>query len=220
MDDSNVRLKQLLDKCSEEQLKPLYDLLEDKITGRSTNTQELSDELRLWGSNTIASIFRGWNGVDYIKVVEKVGKRLKAKLPNDRDERKFEVSILMKLIEQYVEKADEEDRKDIEDLLKKCRKDFRTSIKPGFGKAVSVGLLGAFGEEAMKQVMKRVISRILAGQAAKQGIKFAGRFAGMAVPLLNIALGAWILIDIAGPAYRKTVPAVIQVALLRLEVDV
>jgi uncharacterized protein YaaW (UPF0174 family) len=41
--------------------------------------------------------------------------------------------------------------------------------------------------------------------------------ASYAIPLLNVVMVGWVLSDIAGPAFRKTVPTVVEVALLRME---
>ena len=46
--------------------------------------------------------------------------------------------------------------------------------------------------------------------------KKSAQLAGYAVPGLNIFMGLLTLNDIAGPAYRKTVPTVIELALLRM----
>jgi uncharacterized protein YaaW (UPF0174 family) len=35
--------------------------------------------------------------------------------------------------------------------------------------------------------------------------------------VLNVIMVGWTVVDIAGPAFRKTVPTVIEIALLRLE---
>ena len=39
----------------------------------------------------------------------------------------------------------------------------------------------------------------------------------LAIPVVNVAMTAGLAVSVAGPAYRKTVPTVLDVALLRLE---
>jgi hypothetical protein len=46
------------------------------------------------------------------------------------------------------------------------------------------------------------------------------RIAALFIPFLNTILGAKTIFDIAKPAYRKIVPSVIEIALLRLSENI
>ena len=62
------------------------------------------------------------------------------------------------------------------------------------------------------QVAKMLIGRGLS-VAANAGLNRA--IAAFTGPIGWVLMGLWTLIDIAGPAYRVTIPCVIQVAFLR-----
>lgn len=48
-----------------------------------------------------------------------------------------------------------------------------------------------------------VLPEIIGTQVAIQGLRV---FVGAFIPVLNILMGAWLLNDIAGPAFRKLFP--------------
>jgi hypothetical protein len=83
--------------------------------------------------------------------------------------------------------------------------------------AVIAGELGGFATYQLAVIVANAVARALLGR----GLSFAAgaaltRALGVVLgPVGWIASGAWLAIDLAGPAYRKTVPAVIQVAALR-----
>ena len=72
---------------------------------------------------------------------------------------------------------------------------------------------GALGLVLGRTVIEQLLQKALLSVGAKVG---GQRLAGAVIPGLNVLLGAWTLYEIAGPAFRKTVPTVIEVAMLRL----
>ena len=44
------------------------------------------------------------------------------------------------------------------------------------------------------------------------------RIATLEISFLNVAMEAWLVFDISGPAYRKIISSVLNIALLRLQV--
>lgn len=225
---SNQRLRSLLGRCSPEQLEPLYVLLTDSVTGRPTDPDDLAEDLRKWGSNTLVTWFWRWNeGVTYQEVTEDVASTLKVHVPPGGDERDIEVEILKKVVATYVEKeADAQEREDIRRILEAAEKDGKpvaSHVGVGTTSVATSTAVVVVGRKAAQQVLTKVLQRILAGQvgkqAVRQGVKTFGRYALLAMPFVNVVMAAWLVLDIAGPAYRKTIPAVINVALLRLEVE-
>lgn len=222
MQASNTRLVDLLRRSNPEDLSPLYDLLEDKVEGRPSNPDELADHLRRWGSNTLVTwVFRWGDGVNYDEVVRDVADALKVERGPGGDERDVELAIVGKIVQEYLKTASPTEREEIEKILKQAGAD-ATSIASHLaagGSSFVTLLLSTVGARVTQQVVKAILLRMLSRQAAKEGMKQIARFAALAVPFLNIVMGAWLVLDIAGPAYRKTVPAVVRVALLRLSVD-
>jgi len=224
---SNDRLSKLLKKCPQYEIDPLYELLRDKITGGAQDVDELIEDFRKWGSNTLVTwLIRFGNGVSYQEIAQDVARFLKADVSSCKDESDYETAVLAKVIEKYLEKASPKARERVNEILDQARKGAGALGKHVHGGVAAGGLalstlLTILGREAAKRVMreivKYVLTRVAARQAAQQGVKIAARVAGLAIPLINIAFAIWLAIDIAGPAYRKTVPAVIRIALLRNE---
>ena len=224
---SNDRLGELLKKCPQCELDPLYDVIGDSITGKAKDVEELVNDLRKWGSNTFVTwLIRFGDGVSYQEVTQDVASFLQADVTSCKDETDYETAILAKVLEKYLEKASPEERDKVNEILDQARRDAGAFGKHASGVTAAGGLalsslITILGREAAKrvigQIVKQVITRVIARQAAQQSAKVAARVAGLAIPLINVAFAIWLAIDIAGPAYRKTVPAVIRIALLRQE---
>jgi uncharacterized protein YaaW (UPF0174 family) len=205
-----------------QRLRPLFDRHgidpEDGIA-------ELVEEIRLDGANSIASMFRGRRGVDYDVVVRDVARKLKLRPGNEDAEALLERQVLDAVMERYLQKASDEERAIIEDELREALRGAKRDaselgkiLRRGAWAAGSLGaLVNAVGEQAVAAVVKRIVlataGRAAAGQAARQ----AAMVASYAIPLLNVVMVGWVLADIAGPAFRKTVPTVVEIALLRME---
>lgn len=214
MEKSNGRLLTLLGSAPRERLKPLF---ERHGVEPADGIKELVDEIRLDGSNTIASLFRGIEGVPYLEIVHDVADKMDVDYNENQKEDVIEYAILGKMLKEFLDNASPEARADVERILEEVGDKYKDKI----WQALSTGALAAIINTVGKQVIARVVHRIVAGIVVRQGAKEAGKrvvqFAGYAVPLLNVAMIAWTVIDVAGPAYRKTVPTVIEIALLRLE---
>src|SRR5205085_1940825 len=112
---SNARLADVLRQSTDDELRPLYDLLHDRVAGRCTTPQDLGRELRLDGSNTVVTwLFRLGRPVDYFEVVRNVAAALKAVAPRGDDEREWELAILGKVVDEYLRDAPEAEREEIE----------------------------------------------------------------------------------------------------------
>jgi len=186
---------------------------------------ELVAEIRLDGANSIASMFRGGHGVDYDKVVRDVARKLKLKVGKQETEAVTEGRVLDAVLERYLQKASDEERAVIEEelrgALKAAKRDaseLGSILKHGAWAAGSLAaLVNAVGEQAVAAVVKRIVLATVGRAAAGTAARKAALVASYAIPLLNVVMVGWVLADIAGPAFRKTVPTVVEVALLRME---
>jgi uncharacterized protein YaaW (UPF0174 family) len=206
----------VLRKAPPESLLPIY---ERHGIDPSEKEKALLEDVCLDGANSIASIFRGWEGVDYDEIVTDVAEELGIQAL-DRTPRQLELAILEFIISKYLENATPEERSDIAAILKKAGGEFndRGEILKGiFAKGALALLIRSVGEKVVGQVVGKIMIKIGGRQVAKQAGKQAARMAGMAIPVLNVIMVGWTVVDIAGPAFRKTVPTVIEIALLRLE---
>ena len=215
--DANVDLIALLKNSAipPEQLQPIYDRHGVDV---AEGAEVLANEICLDGSNTLASILRGRKGVSYDEVVRDVAQKLEVPFDEGESETSLELRILEKLIGGYLEKATPKQRAEMEVVLKEGAADSGNSMDLG---QIAAGdlktLVNQLGTKAAADTVNKILAFIITGQAIRQSVKQAARLAGFAVPLLNITLIGWTLLDITGPAFRKTVPTVVEIARLRLE---
>lgn len=189
----------------------------------SESVDELIKEIRLNGGNTLINIIRGWVGVDYSEIVDDVAD----KLDIDRDSVKHcgrvedvEKLIISSVISKYFSEMPEEERrltlKNIQDAIGRDGQDLAKLLIEGASASIISALLSQLSAQVIREVLSALIARIVARQVAA-GV--AARVADMAVPFVNIVMGVWLALDIAGPAYRKTIPTVILIAMLRLTAE-
>lgn len=211
--------KILLGRVPKDRTKPIY---QRHDVEKSKGVDGLIDEICLDGANTIASIFRGWEGVDYGEIVGDVAEQLGIDT-GKRSPRKLELAILEVIIQKYLENASPEEREKIAEVLGKAGADFErfgaAAAKGAFAAGALALLIKEIGQKVVAQVVGKIMLRIAGRQAAKEAGKRAAQFAGLAIPVLNVVMIGWTIVDIAGPAFRKTVPTVIEIALLRLEYE-
>lgn len=205
---SNVRLIKLLTDVSNKDpensfLLNLYKR-EDKFTPES-----LVQELREDASNTILRPFKGSPNYDEVvrMVAEKIGVDKK---DLTEDEAENELLIIRKMLQDYLKKHPEEEEK-LNELVKEMGEEYNDLVSLIFKGSASAFLA------AIDAIGPIIIFRILLTFAGVQAAFMAARIAALLVPFLNIFMSAWLVVSIAGPAYRKIVPSVIDIALLRLQ---
>ncbi len=178
---------------------------------------KIANYLRQVGSNDIATLLRGGEGIAYKEVVFDVGEKLKAKVKRSNSVGENEEQILLKMFEDALERMTEEEKRSI--LLSMGVKEGKIPFGP-LGVAALQNLLRQFGGFSVYRItviVANMVSRSLLGS----GLSFATNAAltravgAILGPVGWIATGLWLALDLAGPAFRKTVPAVIHVALLR-----
>lgn len=181
----------------------------------------IAAELQKFGGNTIANFFRGnmkdGEGVLYREILKDVCERMDAAYKNSASIEENEKSLLLKVFEKTVQKMSEEE-------LREIAKEMDLKVVQYTPEAMVVALQGAV---SVSSVVAYKLAWNIANAVAKvilgSGLAFATRatvqrvlgfFAG---PVGWLLTGIWTAVDIAGPAYRITVPAVIQIAYLRQE---
>ena len=214
-----------LEECDNEQLKALIDILVFDKDGKKRFSEEISstqkfiqnypnnnkalipeiiNEIQLFGGNTIANKLRG-HGIPYREVLEDVCDRVKVnynkKLPTDILERE----LLKKIAVSTIDKMTEEDIKKFDANLNKDR--LMKAVMNDNGP-----ILAAISAIVVQQLSKQAAQK---GALMLFGRVLAPRVLVFAVPVLNALAILWTFYDIAGPAYRVTIPFVMTVALLR-----
>lgn len=234
MVDSNLSFLQF---CDNSDLQALCDVLTHNSKGEIRLTEQLTDsvdyhmyyphkmrklwkpmaiELQRYGGNTIANLFRGGQGVSYVTILKDVCRKLKVKIPKECTVEELEISLLTKYCEKVVSKLN---INLLRELGEQVGLDFRDYTKP----MMLAAILMAIRMEGLVVVLPVLsfiganLSRILVSQGLYySGTVLIGRSIGFLWGPISWALTAgWLLLDISSPAYRVTVPAVLQIASMR-----
>lgn len=178
--------------------------------------QLIAAEIQCFGANTFMTVFRGGKGVEYKEILMDVCDKMKVNYNKNSSVEKIERNLLMKILEDALEKMSPEELRELAEA---------TGVKntSGIMAETMVGVfqaafrMGGFKSYQLTLIVVNAISRALIGR----GLTFAGNAAltrTMAIltgPIGWVITGLWTAIDVAGAAYRVTIPAVIQVAALR-----
>lgn len=227
---------EFLQYCSDESLELLHDILlydgddGERFTCFMDSEEEyklhhpkhskywklLGEEIQRFGGNSFANMFRD-HGVFYKEVLTDVCDKIGLNYNKNSEVDTIEKYLLMKILEESIEKMTVEQRKELMKTL-----DIKTD---GFtSNAIILAFqtifkMGGFKSYQITSVVVNATLKILIGR----GLPLAGNAMLMKTmsiltgPIGLAATGLWTAIDIAGPAYRVTTPSVLMVALLRQE---
>lgn len=177
-------------------------------------------EIRLFGGNTLANLARGGEGPEYIEVVQDVAKKIGVKDAETYSLIKLEEEIISTVLRDALKKSSGQQKIDMEKVLEEAglnKKDLSALIS---GSSIAA-LLGAKMAGIVTYQVSVIVANAIARQVLGHGLRFATNAAitrGISVflgPIGWIITGVWTAVDIAGPAYRVTVPCVLHVAMLR-----
>ena len=225
-----------LSSCENEDLRVLCDILTHdrlgniRITEQLTATDEynrnypedmlflvpqISNELLKYGSNTLATFWH--NEPDsYETVLRRVCKQMDVRTMEQDSVAKMERNLLTTLCQDTLNKMSERE-------LRLLANENGIPDKTLTRQALTAALLMAI--RTSRAVLTRIAARVIQyiveiitiRGVATAGIETATRAVSSALgPIGWIALGAWTVYDITSPAYRVCVPAVLQVAYMRL----
>ncbi|MCI9607902.1 MAG: DUF3944 domain-containing protein [Muribaculaceae bacterium] len=226
---------EFLNKASNEDLLTLCDIVCKDKNGDLRLTESLSEtvayklyypddiqkmlpslikEFRLFGGNSIANKLRG-GGPSYSEILRDVAKHCKVNFNSATPNELVEQYLLQKLFNDSLEKMSDDDLKILMNEMGLDETNFNRQI------AVSSIMLlwksGGFKSyillvSVVNAIVKAVIGRGLSLAANAAMTRVAAILTG---PIGWVLTALWTIIDIAGPAYRVTVPAVIQIAYIR-----
>jgi uncharacterized protein YaaW (UPF0174 family) len=180
--------------------------------------EDIAKELQLFGGNTFMNLLRG-EGVSYRELLTDVCDKMDVNYNPDASIEMIEYNLLQKIL------IDSLDNMDVEDLKKMIEE--MNLPNQGFGKQAMIGALqiaikrGGFNSYRIAVIVANAISKALLGRgltlAANATLtKWLSIFAG---PIGWSVTAIWTAIDIAGPAYRVTIPSVIQIAYMRIKMN-
>ena len=225
---------EFLQECSSDDLSVLVSFLTKTKDGSLRQTEELTEEarykqyypdhskywnliaaeLQTFGGNTFLNKVRGY-GVPYRELLMDACNKMKVNYNSSASVEVIEMDLLMKILTDSIEKMDTEKlRTIVEDLNLKTTDLSKQAVIAALQAGVRFSGFAAYQAAVIvaNQVAKMLIGRGLS-VAANAGLNRA--IAAFTGPIGWVLMGLWTLIDIAGPAYRVTIPCVIQVAFLR-----
>lgn len=238
--DMNFKLKKMnelnfIKDCNNEDLKILVDYITKDENGKTRFSESLTskeyykqnypnniaafsdeiiDELLRFGGNTLMNIIRG-RGVSYKELLCDVCDKMKVNYNKKSPVEVIENNFLQTILINSLENMSRDEMKNLIDTM-----DIRTA---GYGKqamtaAIQAAILnGGFTPYKMAVIVANAVAKSLLGR----GLTLAANAA--LVKAMNIFAGPvgwgvsilWTLVDIAGPAYRVTIPAVAQICYMR-----
>lgn len=177
--------------------------------------KDIAAEIQCFGANSFVTFFRG-EGVPYREVLTDVCDKLKVNYNKNSTVEKIENNMLMKIIADSLEKMSPEE-------LRKLAESVGVENTDGITAEALTGIFqvafraGGFMSYQITLIVVNAVAKLLIGR----GLSIAGNaaltrvMAAFAGPIGWVLTGLWTAFDIAGPAYRVTIPAVIQIAALR-----
>lgn len=193
----------------------------------------ISYEIRRFGGNTLSNLYRDARNaisfgsvldrllpdargtVGYDEIVKDVAAHLKVPHNKDSDVLVLEDGILRKILRDSFEKMSDEERRA---LLEELNVADLSLLKPATTAALlAAGKYAGFATYKLAAIVANAVAKALLGR----GLSFGAT--GMLMRSIKIMLGPigwaltglWAAADMASPAYRVTVPCVIQVAYMR-----
>lgn len=180
---------------------------------RDTSIKELIKTILDNGSHDIGR--RLWGQAHYLEIVRDVANRFHVKWQENDSEQIIESRLLAEIFQQSWEKMSSKDKAALHEALGQSAAD---------GERLSQALIdGTFYDllPATGYLVIWNVARLVAAAAAKEaGIltmeSLMGSFVAELLGPIGVVAGVVILLtSLAGPAYRKTIPTVIQVAYIR-----
>ncbi|QBX43606.1 hypothetical protein E4T63_24660 [Pseudomonas fluorescens] len=235
---TSISTKDVMAKASNEDLKPLVEYILKASTTESLSGKELYkahnpnhqrytglilNEIRLFGGNSFVNLFRS-EGPEYHEVVKDVASKFGVKEIDSFSLVQLEEELIQKILRDALKKAEGQERADMEAILKEAGLG-KSDLSALLSGASLLTLLGARAAGVVTYQLSAIIASAMAKQLLGYGITLAAGGAasaalgrGLAVfmgPIGWILTGIWTAIDLAGPAFRVTVPCVLHIAMLR-----
>lgn len=231
---SDRDLIDIVSSASEDDLGVLADFITDNNSGRialdseirgqldmfkrngrlQANSVLIVKEIQEFGGNSIANFFRG-NGVPYREIVEDVAEHMKVSFEKAESVEDLETKILLAVALKSMEKMSPDEQKE---FIGKVSGGKVAGMGPAAIAALQAAVLaGGFGSYVLAVTVANAVAKQLVGR----GLAIAGNAALMrgigvfAGPIGWAITAIWAAFDLASPAYRVTVPCVIQVAYMR-----
>ena len=228
-----MTLTPLLKRATNEDLEPLVEYLtgtfSEHFSGREVyqthypNHQKYVDviesELRRFGGNTIANVFRG-EGPPYDEIVRDVANKLDVDFEDSDSVEEIEIGMLLKVLERSYEEMNDVERKELAKLFADNgieNVDFSSGTPVAIIMTQLAGKAGGFLTYQIAVIVANKISYAVLGKGLSMAANAAiTRSIGYLLGPVGWAVsGLLTVLTLAGPAYRVTIPCVLHVAYIR-----
>ena len=174
--------------------------------------REITDEIQCFGANTIATLFRGGEGVPYREILTDVCNKLKVNFNSESPIEIIESNLLMKILTDSLDKMNSDELKKVVETTG-IKTTHLTPQAVTFALQVAVRM-GGFASYQVAVIVANSVARAVLGRglslAANASLtRILGIFSG---PIGWLLTSLWTLVTIAGPAYRVTIPCAIHIA--------
>ncbi|GAA7257772.1 hypothetical protein ID0475_13660 [Helicobacter pylori] len=173
--------------------------------------------MQCYGGNSFASALRG-TGVLYREILCEVCNKLKVNYNKKSDTTLIEENMLSSILQKSLEKMSDEEIRELCDGLgvKNTNKLGKQAL---IAPVLTLFKMGGFKSYQLAVIVANAVIKAIFQRGLSLGAN-AALTRGLSIltgPVGWIITGVWTAIDIAGPAYRVTIPACIVVATLRLK---
>ncbi|MYM71623.1 hypothetical protein GTP56_05355 [Duganella sp. FT134W] len=193
----------------------------------------IENEIRSFGGNTLTNVYREVRSnvsfgslldkvlpavdtsISYDEIVKDVASHLKVPYGKSDDVLIVEDGILRKILRDSLEKMSPEERATV---LKELNVTDLGLLGPAASAAlIAAGRAGGFATYKLALVVANAVSKAILGRGLPLVVNAAAaRTIGIVLgPIGWVVTGVWTLADMASPAYRVTVPCVVQISYMR-----
>jgi uncharacterized protein YaaW (UPF0174 family) len=165
------------------------------------------------------NVFRG-SGPPWGEIVRDVANKVGVEYRNSDGTIEIEQRVTVHVLERAIDQMTPEQRAELRENLDRAGLPHDMPLGQGaLAAGLLAGNLAGFAAYQVLVIVATAVARVLAGR----GLVFAANTA--LTRLLAVALGpigwaltaVWTAIDLAGPAYRLTIPSVVMVGVLRAQ---
>ncbi len=181
--------------------------------------EQIACEIQCFGANTFATLWRRGQGVEYKKILIDVCRIMKVNFDPHSSVELIELNMLMKIM---IDSMENKTADQLKELVAELELDTTDFTKQAVIAAIQAGV-GSRGVLAYR------IASIVANQGARPfaalGLSLSASAANergfyISAGLIGrIITALWNTYEMAGPAFRVTIPCVIQIAFLRLKIQ-
>lgn len=173
----------------------------------------IAGELQHFGGDTLVNLFRR-TGVEYREILTDVCKKLKIKTDYNAETVNIEQALLAKLFQDSWEKMSANEK---DELRKELKIDPSLTSSAALTAIIAAIRMGGFMSYQVAMIVANAVAKALLGRgltiAANAGL---ARAIGVLAGPIGIAITVLLTVPaISGPAFRVTLPAVVQVAAMR-----